>query len=473
MERLKKIGNISPVHASEVKKSTLGIGFEKLDRAVFEPEKAYDKVAELGVKWVRIQSGWARTEKAKGVYDFAWLDSIVDNLLQRGLTPWLCLCYGNGIYDEDAAKVFGAVGCPPIKTEEQKKAWHNYVVETVKRYTGKIEWFEVWNEPDGQWCWKHGVSGKEYGNFVIDTAKAVKEANPDAKVIGGVVCCSHPAFLTDMISTGAVNSMDGYSYHGYTSRERDSVLLPRLGKTLCRQIKPDIKFIQGETGTQSRSDGSGALKGMAWTPLKQAKFLSRIILSHLLEGVFINSYFSCIDMIEALNGTVGNKASYLDYGYFGVLGAEFDENGLATGTYTPKPSYRTLQVLASIFREDYEMKELPVRLVSGFSHRTSFMDAPYETMISQGFVKPNGSSAFVYWQPENMLTTSFESTITIQCAGMTGTPRLVDLLDGSVYEIPESIMQRENDNAITFRNIPVKDSPLLLTFGDFAETADL
>ena len=148
MDNLKAIAKVVPVHSSEVAHSRCGIGFEKLDRAVFDPSKAYDKVAALGVKWIRLQSGWARTEKEKGVYDFAWLDDIIDNLVNRGLVPWLCLCYGNGIYDEDAAKLFGAVGCPPIKTEEQVKAWHDYVVALVKRYHGRCEWYEVWNEPD-------------------------------------------------------------------------------------------------------------------------------------------------------------------------------------------------------------------------------------------------------------------------------------------------------------------------------------
>ena len=176
MERLKKIGMVKAVNSARVGESVLGLGFEKLDRGVFDPEKAYDKVAELGIKWIRIQSGWARTEQKKGVYDFAWFDSIVENLLRRGLRPWVCLCYGNGVYDEAAAKVFGAVGCPPIHTEEQKKAWHDYVVALVTRYKGKIGWYEVWNEPDGKWCWKHGVNGTEYGEFVNATAKAVREA---------------------------------------------------------------------------------------------------------------------------------------------------------------------------------------------------------------------------------------------------------------------------------------------------------
>ncbi|MCK9253847.1 MAG: beta-galactosidase, partial [Clostridiales bacterium] len=176
MERLIKTGQVKARHARDIAFSRIGIGFEKLDRNVFDPEKAYDPVAALGVKWVRIQSGWARTEKEKGRYDFSWLDAIVDNLVSRGLKPWLCLCYGNGVYDEAAAKVFGAVGCPPIHSEEARAAWRAYVAATVARYRDRISHYEIWNEPDGQWCWKHGVSATEYGHFAIETAKAIRSA---------------------------------------------------------------------------------------------------------------------------------------------------------------------------------------------------------------------------------------------------------------------------------------------------------
>ncbi len=45
MERLKKTGELRPLHSSEVSESRLGLGFEKLDRDAFDPEKAYDRVA--------------------------------------------------------------------------------------------------------------------------------------------------------------------------------------------------------------------------------------------------------------------------------------------------------------------------------------------------------------------------------------------------------------------------------------------
>lgn len=466
---MRKIGNVKSFHSLEVKNSSFSIGFEKLDRGLFDPEKAYDKIALLGVKWARIQSGWARTEKEKGVYDFSWLDSIVDNLLSRGIQPWMCLCYGNGLYDEEAAKVFGAAGCPPVKTPEQKKAWHDYIVAVGKHYSSRIQWYEVWNEPDGAGCWKHGVSGTEYGEFALATANALRESFPEAKVM--INSCQHRMdWLNDVLATGALEAMDAYSYHNYAPDELDSVYWFRGVRTVCKKRKPEIIFIQGETGTQSRPGGAGSLEGMPWTPLRQAKFLSRRLLTHMFEGVFINSYFSCVDMCEALNGTVGDKASYRDFGYFGVLSAVFDEEGFATGEYTPKPSFRALQVLASIFREDFTMQDLPVRKIpESRSPRLRREEDSWKEMITQGFTKPNGSSAFVYWNPCELITTSYEATTTWESYGLSGTPRLIDLLTGDVYEIPESMIERKREGLLVFHNIPLRDFPLLLTFGDFAQ----
>ena len=149
MLRLTSKGKLTPKSSGEILHSKIGIGFEKLDRDVFDPEKAYDHVAKCGVKWARLQSGWQRTEKEEGVYDFAWLDKIVDNFVERKIEPWLCLCYGNQLYTESAKKYFGAVGCVPNGSDREKQAWHDYVVATVEHFKGRIHYYEVWNEPDG------------------------------------------------------------------------------------------------------------------------------------------------------------------------------------------------------------------------------------------------------------------------------------------------------------------------------------
>jgi hypothetical protein len=453
----------------EVGTSPIGLGFEKLDRAVFEPEKAYDKVAALGVKWIRIQSGWARTEREKGVYDFAWLDDIVDNLLQRGLQPWICLCYGNGLYTEAATKVFGAVGCPPISSDEEKQAWHNYVALLTERYCGRVAWYEVWNEPDGTWCWKHGVSGTEYGEFVKATAAAVKAGDPEAKVIGGSTCLHDQAWLNDVLQTGAGTCMDALTYHAYSPDEASGFNRVHAIRALCHAFNPNMEIIQGETGCQSRSDGAGALKGGAWTPIRQAKYLARHTMADLFDEVKFASYFSCMDMIEALNGAVGDKASYLDYGYFGVLGADFDEDGVATGEYTPKPSYRALQVIAALFRDGVALAELPVQvMLQENSPRMLRREDPAKELLYGGFRKPGGATAFVYWKPTELLTTSYEATISLQAAALPGEAKLIDLVDGTVYALPESMVEDNGRGCRTFKNLPLRDYPLALAFGDFA-----
>ena len=55
--------------SKSIASSPLSIGFETLDRKMFDPDRTYTHLAELGVKWARCQTGWARTEQRRGEYD--------------------------------------------------------------------------------------------------------------------------------------------------------------------------------------------------------------------------------------------------------------------------------------------------------------------------------------------------------------------------------------------------------------------
>ena len=197
--------------------------------------------------------------------------------------------------------------------------------------------------------------------------------------------------------------------------------------------------------------------------------MARHLIIDLLGGAEFASYFSCMDMIEALNGKNGDTASWLDYGYFGVLGAEFDENGFAIGDYKPKMSYRTLQVLASVLSDEWEVRDLPVMPRPDVSKRIFGTDVNDFETLSGGFVRPDGSRAYVYWHASDLMTSEYEATVTLHAAGCPGEVRLVDLLDGSVYSLPESIAEPRGDGRWIFHNLPIKDHPMLLTFGGFFE----
>lgn len=466
IRRMKKIGEITPKKSTEIKHSKISLGFEKLDRDVFDPEKAYDKVADLGVKWARIQSGWARSEKQEGVYDFEWIEKIIDNFLERGIEPWVCLCYGNPVYNEEAKKVFGAVGCPPIFTDRQKKGWENYVKAFVKHFENKINYYEVWNEPDGDWCWKHGANATELGEFTKATGKYIKEIKADAKVIGGVICTRNLAFLNEAFKTGMGEYLDFISFHEYTHDETKVFETVEAYSALARHYNPNIRIIQGESGSQSKIGGHGALCNAGWTEEIQAKQLARHMMADLMSDVFMASYFSCMAMIEALNGTAGDTASYLDYGYFGVLGAEFDENGRSVGTYYKKPSYYTLQTICSIFSEDFELCEIPLIFDNPWFEFIFEGGVTRREAVSKCFKKSNGYG-FVYWYPSNIMTTSVEKVTKMTFFSEYDSFKLVDIIDGSIYEIPEDMICNKGNGVYEINGLPVKDTPLLLTMGDF------
>ena len=96
------------------------------------------------------------------------------------------------------------------------------------------------------------------------------------------------------------------------------------------------------------------------------------------------------------------------------------------------------------------------------------MDDDFALTRHYGFAKPNGSYALCYWMSKNILTETYESTISLKFkkADLPGEIRLADLRTGDIYELTEEMVRKDGEY-IHLVNIPVTDSPLLLTFGEF------
>lgn len=469
------------------KSSRFGVGMEKLDRDAFDHHGKIEKLGELGVKWVRINSGWEKTEKQEGVYDFAWLDEIVDSVIQNGMEPWICLNYGNPLYCEQAKEVFGSVGCPPIFSEREKQAWDNYCTAIVRHYVGKVRCFEIWNEPDH--LWKHGETeesgafaertalavrrGKEYGEFAARTAQAIRRGNKNAYIIGGAqgVATYWAEWLKDALKSGLANDIDAFSYHKYTNYVEDNVLFcKQLGDLLGEYCR--VELIHGESGCPSSIEGSGALHASAWTQEKQAKLLLRMFTVDLSTGVKFSSWFSAVDMVESLYGKRGDATSYRDFGYFGLLESQFDpKSGAAVGDAKPKKSYYALKNLCAAITDDvavynviYQTPPAPL----AWSFDISWFDETGKDFFTVGLKKQNGAKALLYYKPTPIHTTTFESTVSWIFQNVQGEVHIVDFLNGSVYALSEEMLER-NGSAVLVKHIPVKDYPLMITFGKFCD----
>ena len=86
--------------------------------------------------------------------------------------------------------------------------------------------------------------------------------------------------------------------------------------------------------------------------------------------------------------------------------------------------------------------------------------------ITGCFKRENGE-AMVYWYPTNILTTSYEGTIRLEVLTERKDMKIVDVMDGSIYEIPDELIEDMGNGVYNIEKLPIKDTPLILTFGEF------
>lgn len=435
---MKKIANLQELPVADAPR--FGLGMEMLDRYCYEPDPAYDDVAATGVKWIRIQSGWQRTEKERGVYDFQWLDDIVTPLRERGLRPWMCLCYANSFYCDAVINNHKLSGGPPIHTPEARQAWANYIRATVRHFKGRVAFYEIWNEPDGIWCWKHGVNGFEYGQFALETAKIIREEDPQAKIAGCSMCLGNPIWLAEVLSTGFGDYMDYLTFHCYgVDIEYTAEGYFRKIHSTLQQYHCNAEIIQGETGCASQPKTGGALSWLDWTEEKQAHFLLRLLVTNVKCGVKFASWFMAV-----------TKFSRTKFRY-GLIQQETNEAGETTH-YHKTLAYSVMQNLCRLLPGEFRTTELPI----SFAPQSDVVMAPDSPaqpnpVLQASFLREDGKKVFVYWRWTDPSTTRFDGRVNIQVAGLKGWPQLADPVTGDLFEIDEKdyagdLMNKNSNN---------------------------
>lgn len=426
------LGTVRPKSASEI---TAGqnwtLGCETLDRDYIFWDTYKEYVAPLGIRRIRLQAGWAKTEKEKGVYDFAWLDAIINDALARGLEIWLETDYGNPIYPGGGGWDLGA-GFPV--SEEALAAWDRWVEALATRYKGKVRDFAMWNEPDSK-------KSELIALFNIRTAEIILRVNPDARIGALSLASNNPMKVKECLDVfereGKMHLFTWLIYHGYalnpdTSYQRVSKL-----QEIVDSYPHKLKLWQGENGCPSEMAHKFALSNHPWSELTQAKWDSRRMLGDLGHDV-ISSVFTICDFDHS--GREINRKGLLKIN---------DKNSLAK----VKMAYYTVQNIASLFDLSLErQKEYAANVPDENVTWYAFRDAAKKQDL------------LVFWDGTQIPSESNETravTWTLENAQIAD-PVLVDVLTGRIYEIPAKNIQRDGET-LTLTEIPVYDAPLVIT----------
>jgi len=447
---LEFIGFLPYRKSVDVAASPIGIGYEVLDRDAYDFAKTIPIMENSGVKWARVQTGWLKCELQKGVYSFGWLDEIVDGLLAIGIQPWLSVSYGNPLYMPMKNPKQEPFLVPLHFGAEAVRGWKNYCAALAKYYKGRVRHWEIWNEPNaGFWSAVPNPDPAEYVELVRISAREIRKHQPDAKIIGGAIsgggCRSQ--YISGLAKNNIAKYIDIFTYHPYGQMPEFNIE-DRLKyiKDLFANCGKKLEYWQGECGRPSRTFCTD--RGFKMTPLNQARYLTRRILTDLRIGFDMTSYFLVADLSNY--GAPGQVHGQ------GVIDSTAEE-------YKPKPAFFALQSMAYLF--DAKTKHVNSQMeVFHPGWREALASVAEYNTIRVGFLRGN-IPIYAYYFPENIDIEYGVRRISFAFWKEEGyrleNPILIDPITRKMFRYKNKI--RKETGIWCFDPMPLLDYPLFLT----------
>ena len=475
---IRPLGTLKTLSSHDIASSIVGIGMETLDRDTYDPAPLYDPLCVAGCKWVRLQTGWIKCEKTAGVYDFAWLDAIVDNLLQRGIQPWFNTGFGHPIHTPVPAyeelfrqsgnspangMVRGYVGEVPLyHGPRAMAAWKNYLAAMAEHFSDRVRHYEIWNEPDvHRVFWRHLGQpvhadlkeelrririAEDYVDFVKESADALRKTLPQVKVIATI---SHP--VSDHVRVAGIRRLadwvDIISYHNYANTPEaencDKVAFFRSHLSVPGKT---TEFWQGEAGRATHPHHSGCYITSEYV---QAKYILRRLLCDFQTGMKVSSIFTASDL-----------RSYYPDGSdqeFGIFKAD---------PVRPKLGFFAFQAMATLLAEAESTSRM---MISGNLINGNMAGSRLNYQFNSVAFLRHEVPVFALYLPESVEISVPPIRCEVKISGELGyrfrEPVLIDPLRHKVYAIDREIVKYPDwaYGSAIIAPYPVADYPVFMT----------
>jgi VCBS repeat-containing protein len=182
-----------------------------------QTDRALDLLKADGVDSVRILIPWKGVEASNDVWTWSAVDRMVNSANARNMSVI-------GILNSppDWAMVPGSpsLGGPPADPAE----YAEFASMVATRYAGKVDAYEVWNEPNYYVFWQPTPDAAAYTEILKAAYTAIKTADPNAVVVAGGIAATPDngtqmvdavRYVTEMYEAGAAGYFDALSFHPY------------------------------------------------------------------------------------------------------------------------------------------------------------------------------------------------------------------------------------------------------------------
>ena len=462
--------SIPPKRSSQIANGLGGVN-TSLPRNPYIPWNRWwwTRMFDSGLKWVRIGqyedtsdiTGWDWIEQKRGQFSsLPELDDYVDSLVDNGAIVQLQILYGNPIYTSAAGKLPDSITPTPAsvhnrdmnlysvfwppKTPEQIAAFVRYTKWVVNHFRGRVRYYALWNEQDGTY-WNPDPNPEEYGRLLGAFVRAVRETDPDAKMVyGGQATLSADFARTALDACQCASSLDVFAYHTYPGGYSQNTppesmdygafgpLTPTALRAAVRSypgIRSDIVFWDDEFNAMPDLP-----RGNDETV--QAKYVPRLMLYNWANGVASWIW-------ELINDTSSSEGDN-----FGIIHGMMYK----ASDFTPRPVYTDIQNLDALFSDT--KRDTSIEISSpDFTSIQADSGAP---VLAYGFRSPKGKAAVGFWLaahswPHNVYVPKYV-TMTLRNSGIE-LPVLASIHSGEIKRLEWKPGTRD-----TLEKVPLLDS---------------
>ena len=415
-----------------------------------------EEILATGARWVRYPVQWAAVERSRGVYDWSAADAWLLGMRRAeqvgsgrpefrlllslitsgaGTVPGKQRRIANPLYD----------GGDSPHSPAAVVAYARFVASAVSHFRRRHNdtvCVELDNEPDGNWQ-HHGQQnvtsgqndGAEYGRMATVAARTIRQAYPDACIVGGALTswrCSparhtgdqNCAFLQGILRTSPelLGLIDAFSFHPYATRTAElngtySMWRRLLHVSASQSNVTAPPIICGEMGYRLNDPGG-------ITDADQARAVSDLLVTNTLNMVPLTMLYEFPDRIPPVPRLPQEATCYMGLVYMpyrntssagrtssatgssSMLAETLARNAPLQWPLQPKPSFYSVHTFASVLRGvrwtgfeggPYKALQPPRTTYSVAVFANTTLSEPYATVFSSHGTPSMGVDGAELW----------------------------------------------------------------------------
>jgi hypothetical protein len=312
------------VQSAKLEDNRLG-QMDRLDEADFptnyDIELYVHRSTDLGLKWVRLTEGWFDWNEvaASGDYSDLYVPPVLDDVVSRILDEGIQIMYALIYWDKN---IVTGENYSRFKSEEEIQRYIEYVRFTVNHYRGRVQYYELLNEPNMEFGTQQHVDAMDYIELARRTIPVIRQEDPNAKIVVGAVTPFHEPgayeYLLTIMSSDIMPLVDGVSWHAGSGASPE--YLPDIYNSYPAQVSEIM-----ETALASGFNGEFIAEELHWRTSKAphpteysqygivpaAKYHARGIVMHLGMDIKTGLALENIDQLTSLSMVINNLSTVL------------------------------------------------------------------------------------------------------------------------------------------------------------------